>query len=102
MKLTVVGVKNLKGKAKATGNPFEMCRLFALVPIEIASNDKIVVEGFGFELAEINLDPAALDGFKAVKFPATLDLSTDSRPYRGKLETVVTGIAAANLRAANG
>jgi hypothetical protein len=99
MKLNVLGVKRIEGNAKATGNPFDMCRLFAAVPIEIATG-KVNVSGFGFELAEISLDPAALDQFRGVKFPAVLDCTSDSRPFRGKLETVITGFLAAAVKAA--
>lgn len=96
MKLTVLGVKRIEGNAKTTGNPFDMCRLFAMVPIEVTgAGSKVTVHGFGFELAEVNLDPDALPKFKDVRFPAQLELLTDSRPFRGKLETVVTGFAAA-------
>jgi len=29
-----------------------------------------------------------------LKFPITLELTTDSKPYRGKFETIVTGFVA--------
>lgn len=91
MKLQVQGVKRVIGTAKATGQPFDMCTLFAMVPIETVSSAKITVQGAGFELAEINLDADSLPQFLGLSYPLVLDLVTDSRPYRGKFETVVTG-----------
>lgn len=93
MKLNVCGVKRVQGTSKESGNPFDMPRLFALVPVEAGGGAKFQVTGYGFELAEINLDPACLPQFAAIKFPAVLELVMDSRPFRGKLEMFVTGVA---------
>lgn len=90
MKLNVIGVKRIKGTSSKTGNEFDMCRLFALVPITPAGG-KTLIQGFGFELAEMELDPSALESFRGVSFPAELELTTDTRPFMGKLETVITG-----------
>ena len=102
MKLTVLGVKRIQGKAKATGNDFDMCRLFAMVPIEQGGGRGATVTGYGFELAEMNLEPKAMEQFANQKLPATLELTTDSRPFRGRLETVVTGFVAAVSRTGTG
>lgn len=99
MKLNVIGVKRIKGTSSKTGNDFDMCRLFALVPITPASG-KTTIEGFGFELAEMELEHSALSSFSRVSFPALLELTTDTRPYMGKLETVVTGFVASARAAA--
>lgn len=90
MKLHVLGVKRIQGTSSKTGNEFDMCRLFAMVPIE-PNGGKTKIQGFGFELAEMELDPAALPKFNNLTFPCTLELLTDSRPFMGKLETVVVG-----------
>lgn len=104
MKLNVIGVKRIKGTSSKTGNEFDMCRLFALVPIQPSVGAaKTLIQGHGFELAEMELDPAALVQFAKIDFPATLDLITDTRPYMGKLESYVTGFnAAPALKTANG
>ena len=100
MKLNVLGVKRIIGKSKANGSPFDMCRLLASVPIDVGGTDKFQVTGYGSELAEVNLDPACLPSFAGVKFPCVMDLTTDSRPFRGKFETVVTGFLAATVATA--
>lgn len=104
MKLNVIGVKRIQGKSSKTGNDFDMCRIFALVPVTALSG-KTNIQGFGFELAEMELDPAALSSFSRISFPAMLELETDTRPYMGKLESVVTGfapVAAVAPKLANG
>lgn len=101
MKLTVLGVKRIQGTSSKTGNPFDMCNLIALTPIAPFSG-KVTVQGFGFETMEVSLDPNGLAAFAAYqgKFPATLELETESQPFMGKLETVVTGIKSSVARAA--
>lgn len=93
MKLNVLGVKRISGNSAKTGNDFDMCNVFGIVPLQIGGGKSVKVEGYGYEVAELPLDPAALPLFASVKFPAVLELETDSRPYMGKLETFVTGIA---------
>jgi len=99
MKLNVLGVKRVKGKAKS-GSDFDMCRLFAMVPIDPVHSEKIDITGSGFELAEMELDPAALLSFSSLTFPVEIELQTDTRPYRGKLESVVTGFLPVKVQAA--
>lgn len=103
MKLTVLGVKRVQGTAKATGQPFDMCRLIAMVAIESGGGKSVSVTGHGYEVAEINLEVAAMGQFAGVKFPQQLELLTDSRPFRGQFETVVTGFVppVAGVRAAS-
>lgn len=94
MKLQVLGVKRVSGTSKA-GSAFDICSVIAMVAVDVAANEKIQVVGYGFEVAEIPLDPACLPQFASCKFPSSMDLKTDTRPFRGKLETFVTGIEGA-------
>lgn len=100
MKIHVIGVKRVKGTSSKTGNDFDMCRLFGMVPITAGGSAKTSVSGFGFEVAEMELDPEAIDTFAKVSFPAMLDLETDSRPFMGKFETVVVGYKGPAVKAA--
>lgn len=92
MKLHVLGVKRIHGTSSKTGNDFDMCNIVGIVPVQTGSGKSTKVEGYGYETAELPLDPEAIPQFATVKFPAQLDLETDSRPYMGKLETFVTGV----------
>lgn len=100
MKLLVAGVKNLTGTAKVSGQPFAMPRLFGLVPVESFHKEKVQATGFGYELSEIELDPACLSSFAKVNFPALLDLETDVKPFMGEFKTVVVGIRVPAVKAA--
>jgi len=93
MKMTVSGVQRMAGTSKA-GNQFDMCQLFALVPIENRTG-KITTSGHGLHEMEIPMDAAALPHFANLKFPITLELEMEPRPRNGRVETVVTGIVAA-------
>lgn len=99
MKLNVLGVKRISGTSKS-GNEFDMCHLYGIVPLQTGGGKSVKVEGYGYEVAELPLDPSALPAFASVKMPAMLELETDTRPYMGKLETFVTGIVADPIKKA--
>lgn len=102
MKFNVIGVKRIEGVAKATGNAFDMCRVYCLVPIE-QSQGKTKVTGYGAELAELELLPEALPLFAKVQFPSELELKVDQRFVFGEFRSVVVGIdsvATSKLRSA--
>lgn len=99
MKSLVIGVKRVKGIAKATGNAFDVTRALIATPIVPSDGDKLQVSGYGLELMEVPMDETALGQFRAVKFPTVLELVTDHRPFRGKLELTITGIAAEKVAA---
>jgi hypothetical protein len=92
MKLNVLGVKRISGTSSKSGNEFDMCNVLGIVPVNTGGGKSVKVEGYGYEVAELPLDPSMLHVFAGIKFPAVLDLETDSRPYMGKLETFVVGI----------
>lgn len=100
MKMHVIGVKRIEGFGKESGNPFDMCSLLALVPIEAGTFGKdkakqTTITGYGFEIGEVDLDPAAIPQFEKIQFPAHLELTTGEAWFRGKFQTIVTGVAKA-------
>lgn len=95
MKMTVLGVKRIEGTAKATGNPFDMCRVHCVVPIEVSSG-KTRVSGYGFEQGEMELDPAALLKFEGLHFPLQLELQVEQRFVYGEFRSIVVGVVAAS------
>lgn len=100
MKALVFGVKRIKGTARASGNAFDMTRVIIGSPIVPQDGEKMTVQGFGYEVTEVPMEETALAQFRGIKFPAVLELVTDSRPYRGKLELLVTGLLVADKAAA--
>lgn len=91
MKISVIGVKIVAGISKESQQPFEISRLLCMVPIESGKFKSVTIKGYGYELAEMELDPACMSMFQSVKFPASMELTTEQRFYRGKFETVVNG-----------
>lgn len=94
MQILVCGAKRIYGTSAKTGNDFDMCNLIGLVPLSLGAGKSTKVEGYGLEPAEIPLDPGALMALRQFqgRFPLTLEVETDSRPYMGKLETFVIGV----------
>lgn len=101
MKLRIIGVKRIKGEKSKAGNPFDMPRLFAMVPIETVSNDKVKITGKGYEIAEVPYDPDCETEFLKLHIPKEgidLDLKMDSRPYMGKFESICVGYEVIQLQ----
>ncbi|ALQ52062.1 hypothetical protein [Nitrosomonas ureae] len=91
MKIQVLGVKRMSGTAKESGNPFEMAALLAIVPIEQVSGSKFNVQGYGYEVGEMLLEPESIKQFEAFKYPCALELTMELVNYRGKISQIVTG-----------
>ncbi len=103
MKAHVIGAVRVEGVSNKSGTlrPYDMPRLLVLQPVEIASKQddasgtRYSKTGYGYEVAEVDLDVSALPSFSSVKFPALLDLEIGQRMQFGKLASVCTGIAKA-------
>lgn len=95
MRVRVCGVKRVEGVAKGSGNAFDMCRVFILVPVENQASGKVKISGFGSELAEMELAPEALPQFSGLTFPCEVDLHTEQKFFRGKFETICGGMVPA-------
>lgn len=94
MKINAAGVQRIKGTS-GKGNEFDMSNLLTLVAIEPVNNAKVNISGHGYKVLEMALDPACLNQFAGIKFPAVLDVELEPRPRMGKYETTVVGIIAA-------
>ena len=93
MKAMLIGVVRRRGKAKASGNDYDMCNATILTPVEVRNSASMVVEGAGFETMEMPVDPVALPQFLQLpKYPVQVELVTEARPRMGKVETVITGL----------
>lgn len=93
MRLNIIGIKRIKGDKSKAGNPYDICSVFGLVPIEISSSEKMQVSGNGYEIAEVPFDPQLFDmpAFGTLKFPQLIDLKMDSRPRFGRFESIAIG-----------
>ncbi len=101
MKAHVIGLVRIEGVSAKSGTlkPYDMPRLLILQPVEIAGKEdtqtgtRYSKSGFGFESAEIDLDPSSIPRFADVKFPAVLELEIGQRMQFGKLASICTGIS---------
>lgn len=93
MQAIVAGVSRMKGTAKKTGKPYDMCNINTLVAVENVANDSFSKNGFGFEVVQIGATPDCIAQFAGIKFPATLELVTDMTQFAGRLVPVVVGIS---------
>lgn len=82
MKAMVVGVTRSHGKAKGTGNLYDMAFVNVLVPVEISGNENRSTEGYGYKVMEAALAPESIHSFKELKFPINLELVFENRPNR--------------------
>lgn len=95
LRVTALGAVHSKGKAKNTGNPFDMAQLLYTRRIEHFANANMVRTGYGFEASEMQLAPEAINKFSGFDFPCELDLEIGTQLNRfGKLEAVVIGAKA--------
>jgi len=80
MKVIVVGVVHNRGVSK-TGNKYDFAMVRFLREIRTMESKNRQVFAFGFEEATINLDPAALEQFRDIQFPARVDLAIKPDDY---------------------
>lgn len=103
MKATVIGVTRSHGMSNKKGplRPYDMASVLMLQDVEIVakadeqSGTSYNKTGYGFELAEVDLDPSAIGAFSGLKFPCVLDLEIGQRMQFGKLASVCVGIVKA-------
>ena len=96
MQMHVLGCKRVKGVAKATGNDFDMHFIVVRVPIEKrqpTEKSKLLVDGAGFETADVEMAPEALPAFLALqgRYPLDLELLTEQKFFMGEFKTFITG-----------
>jgi hypothetical protein len=84
MKLLVVGVQRISGKAKKPPHgDYDFARLLVLSPIKARSGADYSVVGAGWEAQEMACEPAAVSQFTSLKFPSEMDVETEARPGAG-------------------
>lgn len=93
MRLNIIGIKRIKGDKSKAGNPYDICSIFGLVPIEQSMSEKMTVTGKGYEIAEVPFDANEFDHvkFSGLNFPLQIDLLMDTRPRFGRFESVCIG-----------
>lgn len=91
MRALVLNVKQSKGVSKKDGSPYEMHVITISLPFKEFSSSTFQMTGYGHDIAELPLDPAAFLKFSELKEPRVLDLQTESAIMFGDLKQVVVG-----------
>lgn len=100
MRAIVIGVKRMSGVGKESGKNFDFAQVEILRAMEVTAGAKFSLVGFGYETSKIDLALEALDRFREVRFPSTLELIVDTVPGRQGLRSVVTGFRVSDVKAA--
>lgn len=93
MRVNCLGVYQMTGISKKSGQPYNMAKLVIQVPCEVVANANMKRLGFGFGAKELDLSPDALPKFSGFQFPCELDLEVGSRVSSFGLEAIITGAA---------
>lgn len=93
MKIVVAGITRQHGKAKESGNPYDMTTVHVLNPIEFFQNENTTRQGNGFTVGEIPGKAELIENTRGFKFPGVYDLVTDTVFRNGKAQAVVVGLA---------
>lgn len=93
MRVHALGVYQMTGISKKSGNPYNMAKLVIQVPVEVMANATMKRVGYGYGSKELDLEPEALVKFSQFQFPCDLDLEVGSRVSSFGLEAIITGAA---------
>lgn len=91
MRVHALGVYQMTGVSKKSGQPYNMAKLVIQVPCEVVANANMKRLGFGYGSKELDLEPEALQKFSQFQFPCDLDVEVGSRVSSFGLEAIITG-----------
>jgi len=94
MKALVINAKKTHGKKKSDGTPYEMYVVTIGLPFRNVSMGNYNIEGYGYDVAELPLDPNILSKFQSLKEPGFLELVTDSVIMFGEIRETVVDVKA--------
>lgn len=91
MKVTALGVMQMSGKARKTGNDYLLSRLYiAQATTNDARQNQTILRN-GFEGVEIEIPNDLYKPLQNLEFPIVLDLDTTQRNRDGRIVMEVTG-----------
>ena len=91
MRVHALGVYQMAGISKKSGQPYNMAKLVIQTPVEIVANASMKRLGFGYGSKELDLEPEALQKFAQFQFPLDLDVEVGSRVSSFGLEAIIAG-----------
>lgn len=107
MKVHAIGIARNWGvsvKKDPKGKKYDMCSLLVLTLIEGGSGETkdgghYDRAGYGYQVTEFPAQSSCIEQFKDVKFPAIIEVATDSEPMFGRMQTVVSGLLNGGMKA---
>ncbi|BBL35725.1 hypothetical protein Nstercoris_02000 [Nitrosomonas stercoris] len=94
MKALVLNAKRSQGISKKTGQPYEIYTLTIALPFSQFASKSFTLDGYGYDVAELSLDPEAYPKFSDLKEPRILELQFSTVVLFNELKQVVTGFVA--------
>lgn len=94
MKVQAIGVIRMSGIGKESKKPYDFAQLLYLRPLEPTAKETFQLAGYGYEVAKLDMELAAVSKFSRVVFPADLELETIQEPGRSGIRVLVSGFKA--------
>lgn len=92
MKVLVLNAKRTYGQKKSDGKPYEMYELAVALPLRPVNQGNYNMEGCGYDVATLPLDPSAFQKFASVLTqPKVLELIKEPMIMFGELKDTVIG-----------
>jgi len=96
--INVIRSRGISTKKNPKGTPYDIGTLQILTPFETGSGDKEDGSswqrtGYGFQVTELPCRVDCIAEFASVKFPAVLEVQTDTDVVFGRMTTIVTGLS---------
>lgn len=85
MRVHAIGVSRSSGKARESGNKYDIAEIYYLRPIEQVQNNNRTVTGAGQQVGTLNINPDSFSRFLGITFPKVglmLDLTVETIPAR--------------------
>lgn len=93
MKMLVINVLRTHGNKKSDGKPYDMHVITVGLPVQNVSQGNYNQEGYGTNVATMELDPSVFQHFKNLKDPVYLDLTIEQVLHFGEIKNMVTGVS---------
>lgn len=88
MRVTFIGATRRTGKARKTGNDYDICQLFYGLPVQPSTRPDNVFTGTGYTVQDIDLCPDALASFNEVEIGQEIELLFAPKPSNPRISWV--------------
>lgn len=94
MQVTIIGAQRITGVSEKTGTPqpYDICRLNVLEPLESQSKANYSRVAHGYQTAEIECAPEVVEKLAGKKFPMQGELIAQNQLRWGRLTSTVVDV----------